>query len=285
MASFILQLDQPLLEVEKDLQLSVSDHIRDWLLQTMQEDPSATDASISVSLGGTQAKLTLASITMDLPARSNRPALAFSTASLAGNFSDRSLPSLRTRQPLLVDSGFYGVHSFLCLGLVPNSAPWTMEDVFLQAGVDSSTSQGSGAALGAVLGKLGGSTDVEFALKRGMIWFLPDEDYLTIQRLEWTLNVAAEQSLQDWCSEWMPGNIVIQNPTIVSRRECSRIELPDNLGLYFKHELLFMFDVVREGIDPAHDYRTYLRAGSQPQRWIPDADCNPSYRSCKCGRQ
>ncbi|KAI1129986.1 hypothetical protein F5Y10DRAFT_290235 [Nemania abortiva] len=254
MASFLLQLEQPMLEVDgtpdvdDNFPLSITDPLRIWLLQALQANPSPDQASVSVKLlqGSTSMDAKVISFKIDVPAKDTKPALIFSTTALQGNFSDRGLPSLENRPPTIPESGFEGVHSFLCLGLVNNSTTWSIQDVFLQSNIDISDSvEGYGAVLAVVFQKFQALQDLKLELERGMIWFLPSESYRTVQRLEWTLGAGAAGSLEEWCTELMP-NVSIQNPTIVSRRECTKADVGDTTELSFEHELLFMFGITSE---------------------------------------
>ena len=254
-AVFMMMLEQTAITLSKDFVVAVDDPFRVWILQALRETtPSTSKASIAFSLTGVQTKTNVSAITLTLPATATRPSMVFSTSTLVGNFSDRSLPSMRTKPPLVEKSGFYPMHSFLCLGLKPDSTAWTLSQVFMQINVGSTTGQNLGAVLGAVMDVFAGANQPTFVMKRGMIWFLPQESYLTVQRLEWGLGPSAEQAFTSWCKDWMPRSFVIRNPTLVSRRNCTRIDTPTNTGLRFGHEMLFMFEIARDGVEPAKDY-------------------------------
>ncbi len=255
-AVFLMMLENPALKLRNDLSLTEDDPFRAWLLQAVHEIPLTSHARVSVSLTGTQTKTNVVAITLMLPATDSRPAMAYSTSTLVGNFSDRSLPSLAGKPPMIETSGFYPMHSFLCLGLTPDGKPWSLAQVLSQINVDASAAtQNLGAVLAAVVDVLTKSTTpLQFILNRGMIWFLPNENYLTVQRLEWGLNADTEKALGAWCKEWMPSHLVLQKPTIVARRSCTRMDTPTNTGLSFEHEMLVMCEIVKTGVDPATDY-------------------------------
>ncbi len=255
-AVLLMMLENPALKLRKDLSLTADDPFRAWLLQAVHEIPLTSQARVSVSLTGMQTKTNVVAISFTLPATDSRPAMVYSTSTLVGNFSDRSLPSLAGKPPIIETSGFYPMHSFLCLGLTPDGKPWSLAQVLSQINVDASAAnQNLGAVLAAVVDVLTKSTKpLQFLLKRGMIWFLPNENYLTVQRLEWGLNADTEKAIGAWCKEWMPSHLVLQKPTIVARRNCTRMDTLINVGLSFEHEMLVMCEIVKTGVDPATDY-------------------------------
>ena len=255
-AVFLMMLENPALKVHEDFSLTADDPFRAWLLQAVHEMPLTSQASVSVSLTGTQSRTNVAGITLTLPSTGSRPAMVFSTSTLVGNFSDRSLPSMASKPPTIETSGFYPMHSFLCLGLAPGGKTWSLAQVLSQINVDASAAtQNLGTVLAAIVDVFTKSTNpLQFVLKRGMIWFLPNESYLTVQRLEWGLSADAEKALGAWCEEWMPSHLVLQKPTIVARRNCKRMDTPTNVGLSFEHEMLVMCEIVRTGVDPATGY-------------------------------
>jgi len=254
--------DSNVLNFNKNCSLKSDDPWRVWLLQALRED--ATEVNISFSLKGTQERTNVAAISITLPESKVRPAMAFSTANLAGNFSDRGLPSMRKKDLVIGDSGFNPMHSFLCLGLVPENPKksWTLAQIFAHINVNPDAGdrvKNLGVVMGAALDMLAGVANPGFVLNRGMVWFLPHENYGVVQRLEWGLNQSAKDSLESWCREWFPVNnkknpLTIKNPTIVSRRSCVRIDDRDNYGLSFAHQMLFMFDITRDGVVPEKDY-------------------------------
>lgn len=251
-STFISKLDQPALHVEVSGSLSTDDELRQWLPMTVLVDPATTGVDVSIQLGGAQTSVSVQSFTMTLPVTNANPTMAFSTANLQGNFSHRSGPG-----PTLPSTftGYWPFHGFLMLGLTPaskgdktNPSPattWKLSQIFQQINVDTGASTSGGAVLEALLDVFQNQSDHKMFLQKGMIWFVPEENYLTIQRLEWGLETAAEQTLKTWCITWLKLAITIQNVNIVSRRETTRVCSPDGWDLAHIHEFLVMFELTR----------------------------------------
>lgn len=244
---FISLLDMPAIYVNPSGSLVDNDPLRYWLLLAVQVPPSTANAGVTVDVSGSPASATVSSMTITLPSTSTQPALQFSTKTLQGNFADRASVSL----PLSSD-GYFPTHSFLAFGLdlqsMGGSSQWPLSQVLQQVNVLASTNnQFTGPVITALLSALSGKLDLELKLEKGMIWFSPRENYLTIQRLEWGLDGDALQTLHNWCTSWIPWSVDIQNLTLVGRRESWRAITQDGWTITTTYSLLVTFDLGSTG--------------------------------------
>jgi hypothetical protein len=251
-STFISDLDLPAIHVEASGSLSADEDLRQWLPLTALVQPDTAGVNVSIQVGGTQASATVQSFAMTLPSTNTNAAMNFSTSTLTGNFSNRSGPD-----PTLPVgfTGYFPFQNFLLLGLDPSSkgnkadpnpaTSWQLSQIFQQINVETGLTNSGAVVLEALLGVFQNLFSAKLFLQRGMIWFVPDENYLTIQRLEWGLEDSAEQSLTNWVHEWLQWDIAVHNISIVTRRECTRLVTGDSWKLVYNHELLVMFGLTR----------------------------------------
>jgi hypothetical protein len=258
-SSFISDLSWLALHIEASGSLSSDDELRQWFPMTALVDPTTAGVDVSIQLSGTQTAVMVQALNMSLPSSTSNAAMGFSTATLAGNFS-----SLVGTDPTLPSSfkGYQPFHGVLMLGLTPASkgnksnpttaTTWKLSQIFQQINVDISTMSSGATALEALLDVFQNQFDLKLFLQKGMMWFAPVENYLTVQRLEWTLETSAEQTLTNWCTDWLKVDIKIRNITLVSRRETTRVVSPEGWNLVHSHDLLAMFQLIRtKDGDPA----------------------------------
>jgi hypothetical protein len=244
---FMSLLEIPVIHVEASGVLSDDDLLGYLLSQVSDYPPSTEQLSVSIKYHDDANFTMVDSVTLDVPATASqtRPALQFSTSTLQGNFAPPG-----TVQITLPTSGYFPQNSFLALGLTQAApANWSLYQMLLQVNVDSTLSDSAGAVLEALLNYLQKETGVGFLLQRGVVWFMPAEK-LSIQRLQWSLNDSGLSAINNFCAEWLKGvgwAITMKDISIIARRECRRAISQTDWTLTHEHELLLLFEMVRDG--------------------------------------
>ena len=227
--------------VKSDGQLTDDDEFRDWLVSALDADtPSATVKLDSLSFQGPLSNMQVIDVTgmeVSLPVSTRAPqAMTFSTGALTGNFSwNADTYNIPT-------SGIFPLHMMLVLGLV-ESAPginnsWSFAQVLIFLDL---LSQDLGDTL-TEFSELFNLTD-SFVLQKGSIWFMPDENYRTVQRLAWTLGPVEVTTIKTWLARWTP--LSIQNPTVVGRKNRLYAATAYGYEIKKKSEILLSMQVVR----------------------------------------
>ena len=258
---FIPRLDIPALHVLPSGSLAPDDLLRNWLSLTTLVPPETAGVDMVVDISGTQTSAILNSLTLKLPPTPANPAMSFSSGTILGNF-----PGAGQQPALPVGfTGYVPFYNFIILGLAPDSKgdksqpdpakSWTLSQVFHQVNVDPGGGDSKAVVLDALLLVFQKAFDLNLYLQKGMIWFASDENRLTIQRLEFSLEDSAEKSLTTWFDEWLHWDIKITNIRFVIRRETILITSEDdpssssnparNFEYQQKHELLVMFQLTR----------------------------------------
>jgi hypothetical protein len=228
---FLRSFTVPYIAIDSSGNLLAENPFSDWLLRALGRDPTSnTDRArmnISVtpsaapSTDGVAPEFDFAAITISLPGKpaSNPeyPDMAFTTdpTILAANFAGNN--------PIIANmptNGLFPYHLFVALGLqtpAPGHQPWKFTQILSYTGLVS-------GSLGALLQVLSDmfSERPEFELAKGAIWFMKNDSYLTVQRMEWRLSQALVDAVTGILHEWAPQGLEFTEMGLIGRKTMRR---------------------------------------------------------------
>lgn len=238
--TFLAFLDLPIISVDADNAAVSADMLRHYLINAMGGDATAADCSLSLGLGGTAPDgISISRLSLKLgeekTAQGNRPSLSFDTNNLAMNFaavdSSSELPLTDCER-----HGLFAKKMMLAMGLSNPSTSdpetkWRVTDMLDYMGLPTSD-------IAKFVDQLLEKSDPTLALTKGCCFFLPNENYLTVQRMEWQLD---ESDVHEWL-DWIP-NVSVTDARLIARRTNNRAPSPDGFSIVSQTELIAAFEM------------------------------------------